>query len=395
MTATGIKSYSSTPASNNASVPNGFPEGMAPSGVNDAARQVMAEIRRWYEDMLWLDFGYTYTYVSTTSFKVSGIDVTAQYPVNRRIRAIGSSTGTIYGVIATSVFSSDTTITITWDSGTLSSETLAVSVGPAFTGAPIPSSAISGISVTDATISTSDITTNNVTSTKHGFAPKSPALATQFLNGAATPAFAQVKDSDLAFTDVTTNNVTTSAHGYAPKAPNDATKYLDGTGAYSKPSSITLGTPVATTSGTTINLSNIGAGATVFYVSLVGVTTSGTSHVQVQVGPSGGVVNSGYLGGSSAIASSTATASSFTSGAVINGGTESSSSVRHGTITFTLENSSTNKWTWTGVFGYSNTNEVVQTAGSITLSGTVNKVSVTTINGTDTFSAGEINVSYQ
>jgi hypothetical protein len=35
--------------------------------------------------------------------------------------------------------------------------------------------------------------------------------------------------------DVTTLNVSTTKHGYAPKAPNDATKYLDGTGAYSVP----------------------------------------------------------------------------------------------------------------------------------------------------------------
>lgn len=80
-----------------------------------------------------------------------------------------------------------------------------------------------------------DITTNNVTSTKHGLAPKSPADATQFLNGAATPTYAQPKDSDLATTDVTTNNVSTSKHGFAPKAPNVATQYLDGTGAYSTP----------------------------------------------------------------------------------------------------------------------------------------------------------------
>lgn len=80
-----------------------------------------------------------------------------------------------------------------------------------------------------------DITTNNVTSTKHGLAPKSPADATQFLNGATTNAYAQVKDSDLATTDITTNNVSTTKHGFAPKAPNDATKYLDGTGAFSVP----------------------------------------------------------------------------------------------------------------------------------------------------------------
>jgi hypothetical protein len=82
--------------------------------------------------------------------------------------------------------------------------------------------------VTDAALSTSDVTTNNASSTKHGFAPKSPADATQFLNGAATPAYAQVKDSDLATTDVTSNNVTSTKHGFTPKSPADATQFLNG-----------------------------------------------------------------------------------------------------------------------------------------------------------------------
>lgn len=63
----------------------------------------------------------------------------------------------------------------------------------------------------------------------------SAADATKFLNGDTTPAYAQVKDSDLALTNITTNNVSTSKHGFAPILPNVATSYLDGTGAYSVP----------------------------------------------------------------------------------------------------------------------------------------------------------------
>lgn len=54
---------------------------------------------------------------------------------------------------------------------------------------------------------------------------------------------AQVTDAILSTTDITTNNVSTTKHGFAPKAPNDATKYLDGTGAYSVPVG-SAGTPV-------------------------------------------------------------------------------------------------------------------------------------------------------
>ena len=46
-----------------------------------------------------------------------------------------------------------------------------------------------------------------------------------------------VSENNLALSDVTTDDVSTSKHGFAPKSPNDATKYLDGTGAYSTPTS--------------------------------------------------------------------------------------------------------------------------------------------------------------
>jgi hypothetical protein len=44
-----IDNWDSTANNNNSAAPAGFPEGMAPSGVNDAARQNMAEIKRWWQ----------------------------------------------------------------------------------------------------------------------------------------------------------------------------------------------------------------------------------------------------------------------------------------------------------------------------------------------------------
>ncbi len=89
--------------------------------------------------------------------------------------------------------------------------------------------------VSDVTITTSDITTNNVSSAKHGFAPKSPGDATKFLNGDNTPDYKQVKDSDLSISDVTTNNASTSNHGFLKKLPNDSTLFMDGTGSWTAP----------------------------------------------------------------------------------------------------------------------------------------------------------------
>lgn len=89
--------------------------------------------------------------------------------------------------------------------------------------------------VTEAMQVTADNTTNNVTSTKHGYAPKSGADAATFLNGAATPAYAAVKDSDLATTDVTTNNATTLKHGFLQKLPGDTTTFLRADGSFATP----------------------------------------------------------------------------------------------------------------------------------------------------------------
>jgi hypothetical protein len=111
---TGIKDYSTTAASNTMY----FPENMAPSLVNDNLRQVQADIRNWYEQAEWLNLGFTPTYVSTTSFTVSG-DKTSYYTVGRRIKIEDATT--LYGVIAASTYlSPNTTVTVTLDSGVLS-----------------------------------------------------------------------------------------------------------------------------------------------------------------------------------------------------------------------------------------------------------------------------------
>lgn len=124
-----IKDWSKVAADNNAAPPDGFPENQLPSTLNNGVREMMAATRRWYEDAEWRDFGDTATYVSGTSFTVNS-DLTDRYVVNRRIRAVGSTTGTIYGTITASSYSSpDTTVTVEWDSGSLSSETLAMSLG--------------------------------------------------------------------------------------------------------------------------------------------------------------------------------------------------------------------------------------------------------------------------
>lgn len=113
----GIKDYSTTAASNNSAPPNGWPEGMAPSAVNNSARQNMADLRSWYEDAQWVNLGHTAAQASATTFTI-GADVTSEYTAGRAIRIEDSST--LYRTIVSSSYSSPNT-TVTVDSGTLTS----------------------------------------------------------------------------------------------------------------------------------------------------------------------------------------------------------------------------------------------------------------------------------
>ena len=139
-----VSAYSTTPA-NNVQANTGviWDEGMAPAQVNNSARQNMADTRSAFNDLIWFKYGkgdmdYSPVYVSSTSFKIAGADVSTVYHVGRRVRAVGSSTGTIYGTISAVAFSTDTTVTVLWDSGSLSNETLTISISQIpITGHPI------------------------------------------------------------------------------------------------------------------------------------------------------------------------------------------------------------------------------------------------------------------
>lgn len=142
---TGTKSYSTT-ASENVSANTGinWDEGMRPATVNNSARANMADLRSTLNDGPWFEYGVgsktvAHVYASGTSTTLaSATDATAYWHVGRRVRAVGASTGTIYGKVASSAFAaSTTTVTYTWDSGSLSNETLAVSAGLPVTGQPV------------------------------------------------------------------------------------------------------------------------------------------------------------------------------------------------------------------------------------------------------------------
>ena len=126
---TNIKDYSTTQASNTTLNSIDVDEGMLPSNLNNAIRALMKNTRDWFNDAQWIEYGdgdasVTYAYASATSFTIAGANVTSVYHAGRRIKLTASTPGTIYGTIASSSFSTNTTVNVTWDSGNLSNEAI-------------------------------------------------------------------------------------------------------------------------------------------------------------------------------------------------------------------------------------------------------------------------------
>ena len=172
-----------------------------------------------------------------------------------------------------------------------------------------------------------------------------------------------------------------------------ASTFWRGDGAWGAISAgFTLGTPVATTSGTSIDFTGIPAGVKQIVITFKGVSTSGTSFKLVRIGDSGGIETTGYSSRSASLVSSTVTGSSSTSGFVINSNADAQ--VLQGSVILTLENSTAFSWVNSGVFSDGPSDAIYLIAGSKSLSATLDRVRITTVNGTDTFDEGEVNIAY-
>lgn len=155
---------------------------------------------------------------------------------------------------------------------------------------------------------------------------------------------------------------------------------------------ITSGTAVASTSGTSIDFTGIPSWAKRITIMFNSVSTSGTGVPLIQLGTSGGIVTSGYLG--SCCASNSLTGTTRTNGF----GTSPSvgaSDVLNGSLVLTLLNAATGTWTISGVLAFSSGAVITSNAGSVVITNTLTTVRITTTTGTDTFDLGSINILYE
>ena len=147
------------------------------------------------------------------------------------------------------------------------------------------------------------------------------------------------------------------------------------------------GTAVASTSGTSIDFTGIPSWAKRITVMFSAVSTNGSSLVQVQIG-SGGFTTSGYV----CVSATDASKNTSTTGilAITNG--NASNSI-YGSLVFTNINSNT--WVANGVTTRGVVEQNAFIAGGVTIGGTLDRLRVTTVNGTDSFDAGTINILYE
>ena len=152
---------------------------------------------------------------------------------------------------------------------------------------------------------------------------------------------------------------------------------------------ITSGTAQASTSGTSIDFTGIPSWVKRVTVMFNGVSTNGTSIVQVQLGYSGGVEVTGYV--SSAFTSNTNNSTS-TTGFLLGGGS-GTTYTRCGNAEICLMGSNLWCFSYSGGVAVAGGGEVG--GGNKTTTGTLDRVRITTVNGTDTFDAGSINILYE
>jgi hypothetical protein len=156
---------------------------------------------------------------------------------------------------------------------------------------------------------------------------------------------------------------------------------------------IVSGTAVASTSGTSIDFTGIPSWVKRVTVMFNGVSGSGTSPFVIQLGTSSGIDNTSTYGGSASYGGSGVTDFNSTSFRVSASGAQAATTFYSGVATLVLLGS--NVWCQSGTLGPHSANATSYSAGSKTLSGTLDRVHITTVNGTDTFDAGSINILWE
>jgi len=161
------------------------------------------------------------------------------------------------------------------------------------------------------------------------------------------------------------------------------------------PGGITLGTVASSNSGTAIDFTGIPAGTKRITMNFDDVETNGTSQVMLQLGDAGGFETSGYVGCSVRVSgdADAENARVFTEGMAMQSATGATSPM-FGSIILSLLDASTFTWASMAVLGRQDVYLWVASSAK-SLSAELTQVRLTTINGSDAFDDGKLNISYE
>lgn len=149
------------------------------------------------------------------------------------------------------------------------------------------------------------------------------------------------------------------------------------------------GTQVATTSGTAFDFTGIPSGVNKVTMVFKGVSLSGTDLHMVQIGTSGGIVATGYVGAGATVINTGVDETSSTSGLVMR--LSHAARFMNGSVVFTRMSSGGTVWSAQGVFA--DANGVYTSGTSVDIGGELTQVRLTR-SGTNTFDAGAANISW-
>lgn len=151
----------------------------------------------------------------------------------------------------------------------------------------------------------------------------------------------------------------------------------------------TLATAVASTSGTAIDFTGLPSWIKRITVMFSNVSTNGSANKLLQIGTSGGIQSTSY-DSTCAITGPTTAGTSSTAGYILWNSAASEALYGHAIIT----HMGSNLWVCSSTCRI-NTSYVQMAGGSVTLSGTLDRIRLTTTNGTDAYDAGTVNILYE
>ena len=155
----------------------------------------------------------------------------------------------------------------------------------------------------------------------------------------------------------------------------------------------TVSAEQATTSGTSIDFTGIPAG--VKRVTLLGhsVSGSGTDEFMVQLGDSGGIETSGYLSRYGRISGTSAATEGSTAGFIMFN--DAAALLHEIVMDIYLQDVSNNTWISSHIITVQSTTITAYGSGSKALSGTLDRIRLTHVSGSDTFDAGAASIQFE